>query len=96
VKVISFAVSKQEYNAAIPPDLRRFSGKFHYTWAIRNLLDRILDWRRRLKIPPLEYMFDWIDPKADRQKRREIEAAIDQLSQMKAEEILKGTPRKKG
>jgi Protein of unknown function (DUF3800) len=81
VKVISFAVAKQEYDEAIPPDLRRFAGKFHYTWAVRNLLDRILGWRRRLKIPALEYVFDWVDPRADRKKRREIEAAIEQAEE---------------
>lgn len=81
VKVISFAVSKQEYDDAIPSDLRPFTGKFHYTWAVRNLLDCILGWRRRLKIPPLEYVFDWVDPKADRKKRREIEAAVEQAEE---------------
>jgi Protein of unknown function (DUF3800) len=81
VKVVSFATSKQDYDDAIPPDLRQFSGKFHYTWAIRNLLDRLLGWRRGLGHPPLEYVFDWLDPKAERKKKREIEAAIDQAEE---------------
>jgi Protein of unknown function (DUF3800) len=81
VKVVSFAVSKQDYEDAIPPDLRKYTGKFHYTWAVRNVLDRILGWRRSRGILPLEYVFDWQDPKAERKKRREIEAAIDQAEQ---------------
>ena len=81
VKVVSFAVLKQDYDDAIPPDLRKYSGNFHYTWAVRNLLDRLLGWRRKLGHPPLEYVFDWLDPKAERQKKREIEAAIEQAEE---------------
>ena len=81
VKVVTFAVSKRDYDDAIPSELRKYSGTFHYTWAVRNLLDRLLGWRRSLKIPPLQYVFDWLDPKADKQKKREIEAAIDQAEE---------------
>ena len=86
VKVISFAVAKREYDEAIPPDLRKYSGRFHYTWAIRNLLDRIIGWRRRRSILlPLEYVFDWQDPKAEKEKKCEIEAAVEQAEEAATE-----------
>ncbi len=75
VKVVSFAVYKQDYDDAIQQDLRQYSGNFHYTWAVRNLLDRLLGWRRIRGVPPLEYVFDWLDPKAEKEKKREIDAA---------------------
>jgi hypothetical protein len=78
VKTTAFAVPKQDYDDAVPPDLRKHSGNFHYTWAVRNVLDRLLGWRRQLGHLPLEYVFDWLDPKTEKEKKREIDAAIEQ------------------
>jgi hypothetical protein len=96
VKVISFAVYKQDYDDAVPPDLRQFSGKFHYTWAVRNVRDRILRWRLSRGLRPLQYVFDWQDPKADKKKRREIEATIDQAEEAAAEAGFAGEFRNFG
>lgn len=96
VKVISFAVLKQDYDDAVPPHLRRHSGKFHYTWAVRNVLDRILGWRRSRNLRPLQYVFDWQDPKAEKTKRREIEAAIDQAEEAATEAGFSGEFRNFG
>jgi len=81
VKVSSFAVHKRDYDEAIPPDLRQYAGKFHYTWAVRNLIDRVSGWRRGLGLLPLQYVFDWQDPKAEKHKRREIEDAVEQAEE---------------
>ena len=96
VKVISFAVCKQDYDDAIPPDLRKHSGKFHYTWAIRILLDRILGWRRSRGLLPLQYVFDWQDPKAEKKKKREIEDAIEQAEEAATEAGFAGEFRNFG
>jgi uncharacterized protein DUF3800 len=76
VRTVSFAVLKSDYDEVVPPELRRHSGTYHYSWAVRHLIDSLLGWRR-LRVPyPLEYVFDFMKPNDPR--RKEIEAVMDQ------------------
>lgn len=74
----SLAVKKSEYDELIPADIRKLTGRYHYSWAVRHLLDHICTWRIKSgETPtPLEYAFSWMEPHD--QKRKEIEAVISQ------------------
>jgi hypothetical protein len=84
VKSVAFSVYKKDYDEAIPADLRKYSGEFHYTWAVQHLLDRLFQWRMASgSTLPLAYVFDWMESKDER--RREIEDALDQAERIAAE-----------
>lgn len=84
VKSVAFSVYKKDYDEAIPADLRKYVGEFHYTWAVQHLLDYLSQWRLKSGCPlPLAYVFDWMESKDER--RREIEAALDQAERVAAE-----------
>jgi hypothetical protein len=77
----SLAVKKSEYDAIIPENLRKLTGRFHYSWAVRHVLDRLCTWRIRSgTIPtPLEYVFSWMEPRDERKK--EVEIVISQSAE---------------
>jgi Protein of unknown function (DUF3800) len=84
VKSLAVSVYKKDYDEAIPVDLRKYTGEFHYTWAVQHLLDQLFQWRLGSgSTSPLAYVFDWMESKDER--RREIEAALDQQEQIAAE-----------
>ncbi len=77
VRTASFAIYKKDYDEAIPADLRQYPGQFHYSWAIRHMLDFLLQWRMQSGVEtPLEYIFDWM--KKNDPRRIEVEEIIDQ------------------
>jgi hypothetical protein len=61
LKVWSFSVLKQEYDAVVPADLRQYSGKNHYAWAVLHVLTFLDAWRRFHKAEPIQFVFDWME-----------------------------------
>jgi hypothetical protein len=78
---VSFAVYKKDYDEVVPTSLMRSSGKFHYSWAIRHVLDWILKWRTygTTSSKPLEYELDWM--KEGDERRDEIEEILAQAEE---------------
>lgn len=77
VKCISLAVNKADYDAVVPLDLRPVFGNHHYTWAMHSLLALLDQWACRSGVEhPIEYKFDWIDPKSQRAQKLEIEGSL--------------------
>jgi hypothetical protein len=77
VMTVSFAVNKKDYDEVVPDELKRFAGRFHYSWAVRQFISYIHEWRKRHSASaPLQYVFDWItqgDP-----RRVEIDEIMEQ------------------
>lgn len=80
IQTISFAVRKNHYDTVVPAELKKYWGKHHYTWAVRQFIVYVHDWKRRFSNGPLEYVFDWMKPKDER--REEIEDLMDQAEEM--------------
>ena len=79
-QIISFAINKEDYDQAVPTEMRRLGGEYHYTWAIRHTLDFINRWAASVGYTdPFLYIFDWMDPKADRKAKAEIETVMAQM-----------------
>jgi Protein of unknown function (DUF3800) len=76
-KGIAISVAKQDYDEVITGNLRKWTGEFHYTWAMRCLMGKIDHWRREQRVTePMEYIIDWIEPGDIR--RKEIELVFTQ------------------
>jgi hypothetical protein len=59
VKTYGWAVHKKAYDEVVPSSFRKYGGG-HYTWAVRNVVNRIEEWRLARKIKePFQYIFDW-------------------------------------
>lgn len=79
-QIISFAVNKDDYDQAVPAKMRQLGGQYHYTWAIRHTLDSINHWAGSVGYTdPFLYIFDWMDPKADKKAKAEIETVMAQM-----------------
>lgn len=77
IRCFSLGVHKDDYDAVVPSDLRPIFGDHHYTWAMHSLLAFIDRWACDSEVEhPVEYVFDWINPKSDREQLREIEDAL--------------------
>lgn len=77
VMTVSFAVNKKDYDEVVPDTLKEFAGRFHYTWAVRQFISYIHEWRKRHSpSAPLEYVFDWITQGDAR--RVEIDEVMEQ------------------
>ncbi len=80
-KPSSFAVYKNDYDELVPQDMRKDWGRFHYTWAIRNVIGAIDKWRPYHGIEkPIEYIFDWEKPGTE--PRKEIEDVMEQAEEI--------------
>ena len=79
VKAFSFATNKVDYDEVVPEELKVVGGRFHYTWAIRNVISCLDRWCQitDMKVP-LEYVFDWMDNRSQREAKREIETVMAQ------------------
>ena len=83
-KVISFTVNKKDYDDVVPIELSKYSGKHHYTWAIRQVVAELQAWRIGHHIEaPLEYVFDWM--KKGDQCRNEIETVMEEAERITCE-----------
>jgi hypothetical protein len=87
VKVWSFSVLKDEYDAIVPPELRRYTGRNHYTWTVIHTLTFLDAWRRFHKTQPIQFVFDWMSERDD--CRTEIEEVF-RFAEREAGE--RGTP----
>jgi len=82
----SFAVKKDDYDAVVTGDWREYFGKYHYSWAIRHVMQFVDNWRIGNKISvPLEYVFSWLDTRAQRLERREVELIMSQFADTAAD-----------
>jgi hypothetical protein len=73
---VSFSINKADHDAIVPNFLRSELGN-HYTAAVRQLTTMVDGWRLSKKLPPLEYVFDWMGERND-PRRIEIETAMQQ------------------
>jgi hypothetical protein len=79
IKAISYAVNRSDYDAVLPQQMRDEGGQNHYTWAIRIVLDELDKWAfKQLEGDPFEYLIDWVDPKAEKLRKEEIEMVMAQ------------------
>ena len=83
VMVVSFAVNKKDYDEVVPPEVRSYAGKFHYSWAVRQFISYMGGWREHVGTGPLEYVFDHM--KKNDPRRVEIEEIMEQA------EVLTGS-----
>jgi hypothetical protein len=76
---IAAAVPKQVWDST-PEFIRGFYGREHYTFAVRQCLLRIAEWKKRSLISfPIRYVFDW--EMRHESKRIEIEKLLDFISE---------------
>jgi hypothetical protein len=79
-QVLSFAAKKDDYDTLVPDELRQYSGKYHYSWAMRHIASFAELWRRdRHIVEPYEWMFDWMEKNDP--ARKEIEAVMEQAEE---------------
>ena len=84
----SFAVNKADYDTLVPDELRYYVGQ-HYTWAIRSTIAALDRWAEITGMAlPFKYIYDWIDPKSQKEERDEIETVMAQ-----AEDLVASTPK---
>jgi hypothetical protein len=77
-QVFSFSVKKADYEQCAPWELRQYSGKHHYSWAIRHVSMFAQFWRIDKHISePHEWLFDWLEKKDP--VRKEIEIIFEQM-----------------
>jgi hypothetical protein len=77
VKAFSMSVNKEDYEQVVPNELRKYVGKFHYTWAISNVLALIEKWASDNNMPILfEYVFDCMGKRRD-PRRQEVEDVLE-------------------
>lgn len=77
-QIFSFSVKKDDYEQCIPPELRKYAGRHHYSWAIRHVSMFAQKWRYIKGVKePYEWRFDWIEKHEP--LRKEIEEIFDQM-----------------
>jgi Protein of unknown function (DUF3800) len=75
---LSFAVKKKDYDELVPEDFRRYFGRYHYTWAIRQLISYVGKWYEEQNgTIPFEFLFQWMGGPSDK-RRREVETVMEQ------------------
>lgn len=83
VKAISLAVNKADYEEVVPREFLELGGRYHYTWAIRNLLTLLDAWAVVNGVTSsYEYVYHWMDPKAQKEARQEIETVMAQAEEV--------------
>jgi hypothetical protein len=87
VKVWSFSTKKDIYDAVVPLELRRYSGKNHYAWAVVHVLTFLDAWRRAYRTQPMQFIFDWLEENDD--CRKELQ---DVMSYAERQARERGTP----
>jgi Protein of unknown function (DUF3800) len=90
LKGLSLACNKADYDELVLPRLP-FADRYHYTWAIRALIDLIDKWGDYSKVTtPFEYIYDWMDPKTQREAKGEIDTVMAQAEEEASEAGLAG------
>jgi hypothetical protein len=75
VRAASIAVNKKDYDEIVPPHFRNYIGKYHYTWAIRQLVSFVSQ-GGPYKAPSREWVFQWME-RGD-EARIEVETVMEQ------------------
>jgi hypothetical protein len=83
-KVFSIAVNKSDYDddSVVHPELRELGGRYHYTWAVRSVVSAFSAWSDERGRIPIEYVFDFMDSKTQKQAKLEIETVMEQAEQL--------------
>jgi hypothetical protein len=82
VKALSFSVRKSDYDELMPGEMKKFAGRYHYTWAIRYVLALTEEWFNSHEVAdPLEYIFDNVGKKNTDPARVEIENVMEQAEE---------------
>ncbi len=82
IKAFSLAVNKADYEEVMPQEFLDLGGRFRYTWAIRNLLSLLDGWAVSRGVEAsYEYVYHWMDPKAQRRSRQEIVTVMEQAEE---------------
>jgi hypothetical protein len=85
-QVFSLAVKKADYDELLSDEMKEFAGRYHYTWAIRNMIDLLNKWANVNGVAlPFEYIYDWMDPKAQREAKAEIDTVMAQAEHLAIE-----------
>jgi hypothetical protein len=83
VQAISLAITKCDYDELVPHWLKELAGQYHYTWAIRNMIDLLDKWAAQHNVTmPFEYIYDWMDPKAQKEAKAEIDLVMAQAEEL--------------
>lgn len=81
LKGITLAVNKIDYDELVLPRLQ-YADQYHYTWGMRNMIDLLDRWAHKANvIGHLEYIYDWMDPKTQREAKAEIDTVMQQSEQ---------------
>ena len=88
VRAFSFAVYKKEYDELAPEQFRASLGRQHYTWAVRNVVQRVDNFSRLRKMP-CTWIFQWMGNPGD-PKRLEVEDVMDQAQLLANEQGIGG------
>ncbi len=91
VKGLSIAINKGDYDQIVPDEMRQYAGKYHYTWAIRNIFALIDKWAHESNVTtPLEYIFDSMGKRND-PRRQEVEEVMEQAEDLATQAGKPGT-----
>lgn len=83
LNAVSLAIKKSDYDEIIPEEMRRLAGKYHYTWAMRNIISLLDAWAADHRVTaPFEYVYDWMDPKAQKKPKAEIDTVMAQAEDL--------------
>ena len=83
LNAVSLAIKKSDYDEIIPDEMRRLAGKYHYTWAIRNIIGLLDAWAAEHRAAlPFVYVYDWMDPKAQKEPKAEIDTVMAQAEHL--------------
>lgn len=80
-KAFSISINKVIYDEIIPDEFRAVVGRQHYTWGVDAICGFIWHWARTRNLP-MEYVFDNLDGKAQREQKAEIELVMSNGERM--------------
>lgn len=82
VKACSFSVKKDDYDELMPDEMKKYAGRYHYTWAIRHVLVLVEQWIASSDAnEPLEFVFDSMGKRTD-PRRLEVEAVMEEAEEV--------------
>jgi hypothetical protein len=77
VRAVSIAVNKKDYDEVVPPEMRKYFGQHHYSWAVRHLLANLDHLYPPTPTCRREFVFQWLE--RNELARKEIEEIMDQM-----------------
>lgn len=77
-RIFSLAVNKADYDDAVHPELKEAFGRYHYTWAVRSVVQFFAEWSDQRSGVPIEYIFDFMGSDSQKQAKSEIETVMKQ------------------